>query len=744
MAHPLQEIDAPLIPGGVRVAPPQAGPQLTYQQLYGDPQRQRAVNLPEYMAGYRFDDDAEGVAPPTAATLHERTVQMCERWPFTFMCLTTRGETQVVQIMHRFMRYLDIPGEAPTGFNDTVLALLGDIRPGLYPVVDAPSTVFGLVATPANVPTEDTILAAIEEVEEENPPANNQLLGPYADRTAGTEAVRPRMIQLLPNQFAPLFLQNDGLPPLVAYRTLREALIEANALEACGDVLTWLRAACTRRGGGGNRAAIPSVNLNVTAVHPPRVVYEFLMSKVQADLPDTRPGAGGVPGAGAGAVGGIPAGADLAGLVRALAEVRGQEARGRPAEDEREPKRINEVYRETYTTLLRHCRVERPDEVAPLWRRLANAAKGEQQAIIQHELSKVCLIRGLAPELYCPVVTTAVKQTIITFTFAGSGIDDLTSGCNPFLVSYSGAKAQQEAREVANLSLQLDQGVNQATLADVRSIRDKEKVRLPRDLHQVAVTLQRYAVLAHTLFQSEVGPRHPLVRALWHLAETFAARLPFLAERHHAQPPGEVYNSYPTRILRHVQVRTSEYFQRIASANAGFDAVDNAPSFDEMLEDLGHGNFPTARCWLPLPPEYASMFTPPTTSSGATLSTAHTTVPTSVARTTAGASASGISSVSGDGTANTPRPVQQREANPNPDPGFLDLQLRPRLGELLRLHRPPTNAAGQEYCVSWWAKGACNTQCSRRATHGPFASPAERNKLLNHVKAHLVVTAPNP
>ena len=287
--------------------------------------------------------------------------------------------------------------------------------------------------------------------------------------------------------------------------------------------------------------------------------------------------------------------------------------------------------------------------------------------------------------------------------------------------------------------MQLDQGTNQATLADVRSIREKEKVKLPRDLHQVAVTVQRYAVLIHTLFQSENGPRHPFVRPLWNLAEAFAARLPFFVERH-SQHNGEVHSSYPTRVLRHIQVRAIEYFQRIASAHAGFEAVDSAPTFEELLEDLGHGNFPTTRCWLPLPPSYTSVFT---TTGGSTVGTLpSTTIPTSVAPrgSTAGTNTSAVSSVTG-GTTPSARPPQQREVNPTPDQQFLSLQLRPRLGELLRLHRPPTNPAGQEYCVSWWAKGGCNTQCSRRATHGPFASQAERGRLLAHIQNHLMVTA---
>ena len=606
----------------------------------------------------------------------------------------------------------------------------------MYPVVEVPNSVFRVVTAQAVVPTNDVMhrtLVAVEGAGE------GLLVGPNAEGTEGTELIRPRHIQLVPGKYAALLLGNDGLPPLTAYRVVRAALAEDDALESCADVLAWLRAACTIRGGNGNRANVPSVQLTtLTPIHPPDSVYDFVMGKVQGDLPGLRnpePLAAANP-----AVGGLAPGlgADIAGLVQALVDARGQGGRDRREEgEEREPKRVSEVYRETYTTLMRHCRVENADEVAPIWRRLANSSKGEQQAIMQHEFAKVCLVRGLAPELYCPVVSTALKQAITTFSFAGNGVDDLGSGCNPFLVSYAGAKAHQEANETASLTQQLDQGVNQATLSDMRTIRDKEKVRFPRDLHQVAVTLQRYAVLTHALLQSDVGPRHPLVRSLWNLAEVFAARLPFLAERH-SQCVGETYTSYPTRVLRHVQVRTTEYYQRVATTHAGFEAVDSAPTFDELLEDLGHGNFPTTRCWLPIPPAYASVFVP---TSGATTGT-HPTVPNTVGTTRqsgggASGASSGISSVSGP-TATSRPTAQQREVNPVPDPEFLELTLRPRLGELLRLHRPPTNQAGQEYCVSWWAKGSCNSQCSRKATHQPFASQAERARLLTHVRTHLV------
>lgn len=36
------------------------------------------------------------------------------------------------------MRYLDLPGEDPTGYHDRVLALLGGVCPMQYPVVEVP------------------------------------------------------------------------------------------------------------------------------------------------------------------------------------------------------------------------------------------------------------------------------------------------------------------------------------------------------------------------------------------------------------------------------------------------------------------------------------------------------------------------------------------------------------------------------------------------------------------------------
>lgn len=69
------------------------------------------------------------------------------------------------------------------------------------------------------------------------------------------------------------------------------------------------------------------------------------------------------------------------------------------------------------------------EEIAPLGvLRLANGAKGEQQSTIQQGLTWVCIGCVLTPDLYCPVVTTGIKQMLSSHNFAGNGPDDLTAG----------------------------------------------------------------------------------------------------------------------------------------------------------------------------------------------------------------------------------------------------------------------------------------------------------------------------
>lgn len=101
-----------------------------------------------------------------------------------------------------------------------------------------------------------------------------------------------------------------------------------------------------------------------------------------------------------------------------------------------------------------------------MWKRLANSAKNEQHTILVQEFQRVCMTRGLLTELYIPIVTATLKQMIVGFQFAGHGVDDLSAGCQPFLVLYAGSSNHLQGLEAASIGNQLAQGEHRASLLD--------------------------------------------------------------------------------------------------------------------------------------------------------------------------------------------------------------------------------------------------------------------------------------
>ncbi|KAI2512521.1 hypothetical protein MHU86_1974 [Fragilaria crotonensis] len=147
-------------------------------------------------------------------------------------------------------------------------------------------------------------------------------------------------------------------------------MLEADGTtEACADVLTWLRVACTARGGAGELAAMPAVAQVFTLLLLPDTVSDYVTSKVAAgDLPGGRQPRG-------------QSGPAWDQMVQAVQQLATTTAGG--GREQREPKGIAEAYRETFPVLLRYCQVQTVDEVAPIWKRLSTGTKGEQQSIIQ-------------------------------------------------------------------------------------------------------------------------------------------------------------------------------------------------------------------------------------------------------------------------------------------------------------------------------------------------------------------------
>ena len=345
------------------------------------------------------------------------------------------------------------------------------------------------------------------------------------------------------------------------------------------------------------------------------------------------------------------------------------------------------------------------------------------------------MARGLATELYTPTVTTGLKQMIVSFNFIGHGPDDLASGCQPFLVSYAGSAYHYRALEAASVGNQLSQGEQSASLSDYRTLKDKEKVRFPRDIAETGITLVRFAVLCQVLFQG-TGPAHPLVQELWSTAFNLQNMGPFITEGYqkYARTPSIASTYYP-RVLRTVQVEINDYFHQVAvNPDEGLTGVD-VPKLSGLLLDLKRGVFPQSTNWLSIPDEYLSGNVTPSVAS---------TVTTRGVTTSGGSVASksdtAISTLTGD-----TRESVHRVNNPAPDNEFATLSLRSGgVRPIVRSHPPPRNDAGNEFCVSWWTRGGCYPNCARRETHRSFASPAERERLMAYVREHMLAAAGAP
>ena len=180
-------------PGGVppeapaALLPPLVAPVIAlpknYREMFSD-----AVHSPapdrtrEYLQGYRFTDGGWGPLP-TPAALRDQTVTLCDRRPMAFLCLVDGVDGNLeVAVVHRLMKYMDMPGEVEPGYHDRVIGLLGDIMPHQYPTVEIPSTAFHLVGAPTRVPTTDAMEAHIAAWAE--PTVS---LGPFTDQDPETE-----------------------------------------------------------------------------------------------------------------------------------------------------------------------------------------------------------------------------------------------------------------------------------------------------------------------------------------------------------------------------------------------------------------------------------------------------------------------------------------------------------------------------------------------------------------------------
>ncbi|KAI2500314.1 hypothetical protein MHU86_14194 [Fragilaria crotonensis] len=572
-----------------------------------------------------------------------------------FLVLVTGpGNTLEVTILHRFMRYLDMPGEQASGFHDQVLGLQGDIMPHQYPAVEVPNSVFHLVQAPVRVPTVAAMAVLMPTWEDPSVP-----LGPFTDADPETEVVRPRNVQLLPGHYASLIIHRRRMS---ARWYIKSSMVVCSPETRSRHALTSSFGLGQRvqQGGGGAQNGSPCVHYPLTAVHLPEQVYRYLIGKERGTAPEER------------------------------ATVK-------------EPKLLQDVYRETYRTLcgFATCRARRRRTFGDDWRTARKRATHTSHAGVPS-----CLPGQRAG--HCPVhpiITTGLKQMIIGFMFVGHGVDDLSSGCQPFMVAYSGTANHLEALAVSSVSNQLAQGDQAASLHDYTAIKEKE-VEVSRDTMDVAITLTLRGALPSTVPRSRCHT--PFVERIWQLVAAINNATPYITDRF--QQVAEIQTS-----------QTGHHRSRAARVSlVGY----GAQAWYLPLGQLGATSL-----------EYMATSRAGNSGSGGRVSTS---VPGSASTVSTGVS----TLTAGTARASQPEPHATRVQNPTHDAEFTGIAVRPGgTRPAIRAHRPPANDAGHEFCLAWWLRGACFDNCGRAQTHANFASAAERTRLLAYCREH--VAAPS-
>jgi hypothetical protein len=147
---------------------------------------------------YRFTDLGGGSTNPSCIERSNHCAERPSAHGVPADGYRARRSIEVV-VLHHLMRYMDLPGDDPSGVHDRVLGpLMGDILPHQYPTVEVPGTAFHLISNRVRVPSVEAMLA-------HPPPAwditTAATLGPYTDQDPEIEVVRPRNTQLVPGRY---------------------------------------------------------------------------------------------------------------------------------------------------------------------------------------------------------------------------------------------------------------------------------------------------------------------------------------------------------------------------------------------------------------------------------------------------------------------------------------------------------------------------------------------------------------
>jgi len=173
----------------------------------------------------------------------------------------------------------------------------------------------------------------------------------------------------------------------------------------------------------------------------------------------------------------------------------------------------------TCETLQTLCDVHREEDLPPVWAQLAAAGKKDRLALEQAIMARA---RELGMAEQCPVVTPDLTKKVVSLNWAGTNLDDLSEGIQPFalvLPEYSGSDARTQAPRQAEVYDILASSDATATLNDAKALKSSSAVILT-DYIEARAHLAGSMIVWSVL----VGDGHPFVVSLGKMIQQYTSR----------------------------------------------------------------------------------------------------------------------------------------------------------------------------------------------------------------------------
>ena len=455
----------------------------------------------------------------------------CERQIHAYLILTqTVNGDPFVQLIHRPSLFVPRMGSAE---QPQSLALMGDVRNGVYPrLVAWPARAFEQT-DPFNVPTYE----AIDTIYAADP--NVALVGPFAEDQAGITAIRTRKLMYLPPKYIHLVLERH-LTPRQAWEIIGGAVRQEpqQVQQHLKPILDWLTGACTKFA----NTDVPIVRLPPPPAPVPYTtgLQDHHSDLVNRDLPNLQ-----LPGNNDPAAATQPVVDAVNNLAAELVRTRNEEAVRRAADKTKTP---SDYFGDNIITLLRYTHAPDAVQLPPLYTTIANTTKKNLRPVIAEKLRGIA--HDLGKEYYTPLVTPDIATRIAAVSFYHADKDDLTGGMQPFMTPPLTTQEQSElTQNIAAYDTIV--GGTAAQLSDLTKLQSAHKVRLPKSILQAGHQLNSFGILLRAI----LGPAHSFYLAYNEFVTQFNSQQTLL----------EIQTTsfeYPAQIVRWVQLRVSNWFNR--------------------------------------------------------------------------------------------------------------------------------------------------------------------------------------